>query len=130
MKIEVSLGEVVDKITILEIKLERVEDPRKLEHIRLEYDLLQKSLENAGTVIDSDDFSRLKAVNARLWEIEDRIRMKERDGEFDGEFIELARSVYAENDKRFAIKSHISRVAGSEILEEKEYVDYGKQDLG
>jgi hypothetical protein len=130
MKIEVSLGEVADKMAILEIKLERIEAPLKLEHIRLEYDLLQKSLEDAGITIDSDDFSGLKAVNTRLWETEDRIRAKERDGEFDEEFIELARSVYTENDKRFAIKSRISRMAGSEILEEKEYVDYGEQDRG
>ncbi len=130
MKIEVSLGEVVDKITILEIKLERIEDPQKLEHIGREYELLQKSLEAAGITIDSDEVRRLKAVNARLWETEDRIRIKERDGEFDEEFMELARSVYTENDKRFAIKSRMSRMAGSEILEEKEYVDYSNKDRG
>jgi len=130
MKIEVSLGEVVDKITILEIKMERISDPLKLEHIRLEYGLLRKSLEESGIPVDSEDFRRLKDVNSRLWEIEDRLRKKERDGEFDGEFIELARSVYAENDKRFEIKSRISSTGGSDIVEEKEYVDYGKEEPG
>ncbi len=130
MKIEVSVGEVVDRITILEIKLERIPDPGKLEHVRLEYGLLQRSLKDAGITVDPDDFRRLKAVNARLWEIEDSIRAKERDGKFDEEFIELARSVYKENDRRFGIKTRISRMAGSEILEEKDYVDYGDRDRG
>jgi hypothetical protein len=127
MKIEASLGEVVDKITILEIKMERIADPLKLEHIRMEYGLLRESLEESGVTVDPEDFRRLKAVNSRLWEIEDRIRGKERDREFDGEFIELARSVYAENDERFKIKSRISSMGGSEIVEEKEYVDYGNK---
>ena len=127
MKIDVSLGEVVDKITILEIKMERIADPRKLGHVRTEYDRLRKALEEARIEVDPGDFRRLKEVNSRLWEIEDSIRKKERDREFDQEFIELARSVYTENDKRFEIKSRISSSGGSEILEEKEYVDYGKE---
>ena len=130
MKIDVSLGEVVDKITILEIKMERITDPLKLQHIRHEYGLLRESLEESGISVDPEDFRRLKEVNSRLWEIEDRIRKKERDREFDDEFIELARSVYAKNDKRFEIKSRISGMGGSEVLEEKEYVDYGRGDLG
>jgi hypothetical protein len=128
MKIEVALGEVVDKITILEIKLERIKDPRKRRHIRLEYGLLKDALDGAGIEVDSGDFNELKAVNTRLWEIEDRIRLKERNREFDAEFKELARSVYIENDKRFEIKSRISRVAGSQVIEEKEYTDYGDPD--
>lgn len=128
MKIDVSLGEVVDKITILEIKIERITDPGKLEHVRMEHSLLRKALEEARVEVDPEDFRRLKAVNSRLWEIEDSIRKKERDREFDEEFIELARSVYTENDRRFEIKSRISSAGGSEILEEKEYVDYGKED--
>jgi hypothetical protein len=124
------LGEVVDKITILEIKMERIADPLKLQHVGHEYDLLRKSLEKSGISVDPEDFRRLKEVNSRLWEIEDRIRKKERDREFDDEFIELARSVYAENDKRFEIKSRISGMGGSEVLEEKEYVDYRRGDLG
>jgi hypothetical protein len=130
MRIDVSLGEVVDKITILEIKLERIADPLKLQHVRQEYDLLRRSLEESAISVDPDDYSRLKKVNSRLWEIEDRIRKKERDREFDEEFIALARSVYAENDKRFEIKSRISSAGGSEIVEEKEYVDYGNGESG
>ncbi len=124
MKIEVSVGEVVDRVSILEIKLERVTDPAKVENIRTEYDLLRKTMEQAGVSCESDGFRELRAVNQRLWEIEDQIRKKERDGKFDEEFIELARSVYRENDRRFEIKSRISRDAGSKLVEEKEYVDY------
>ena len=130
MKIEVSVGEVVDKITILEIKLERVKDPAKLEHIRLEYDLLSKALEDEGIAVDPEDVRRLKAVNARLWEIEDKIRVKHRDKEFDREFVELAKSVYLENDKRFELKTRISRKARSKIFEEKHYADHGEPDCG
>jgi hypothetical protein len=106
MKIEVSVGEVVDRLSILEIKLERIGDPVKLQNVRAE------------------DFEALKDVNGRLWEIEDLIRKKERAGQFDREFVELARAVYRENDKRFEIKSRINRMTGSKLVEEKEYVDY------
>jgi hypothetical protein len=124
MKIEVSVGEAVDKATILKIKSERIKDPLKLRHVRMEYELLRKSLEEEGISCDSDDFKELKAVNERLWDIEDRIRRKDRDREFGDEFIELAKAVYRENDKRFEIKTRINARAGSEIVEEKEYVDY------
>jgi hypothetical protein len=128
MKIEVSIGEVADKITILEIKLERIRDQAKLEHVRLEYDLLSKALRDALVEIDPEDMRQLRAVNRTLWEVEDRLRAKQRDGEFDDEFIDLARSVYVENDRRFEIKTRINRKAGSTIMEEKEYVDYGGPD--
>jgi hypothetical protein len=124
MKIEVSVGEAVDKLSILEIKLERIGDPAKLANLRTEYDLLLEDLGRAGISSDSEDFRDLKAVNQRLWEIEDQIRRKERDGAFDEEFIELARSVYRENDRRFEIKARINRRTGSRLVEEKEYVDY------
>jgi hypothetical protein len=130
MKIEVSLGEVIDKVTILEIKLERIEDAQKAGNIRFEYDLLRRSMEEAGITTDSDVFQELKAVNCRLWDIEDAIRKKERDSEFDDEFIRLARSVYLENDRRAAIKRRINIEAGSKIIEEKKYVDYGGSQHG
>ena len=124
MKIEVAVGEVVDKLSILEIKLEKIADPAKLENIRKEHGLLVEALAEAGLSGDSDDLRDLKAVNERLWEIEDQIRRKERAGEFDAEFIGLARSVYRENDRRFEIKTRINRKTGSTLVEEKEYVDY------
>jgi hypothetical protein len=124
MKIEVSVGEVVDRLSILEIKLERIGDPVKLQNVRAEYDLLLKALEGAGISRESEDFEALKDVNGRLWEIEDLIRKKERAGQFDREFVELARAVYRENDKRFEIKSRINLMTGSKLVEEKEYVDY------
>ncbi|MGD8628896.1 MAG: DUF6165 family protein [bacterium] len=124
MKIEVSVGEVVDRLSILEIKLERIGDAAKLANLRTEYDLLLEDLGRAGISRDSEDFRELKRVNLRLWEIEDQIRKKERDRAFDEEFIGLARSVYRENDKRFEIKARINRRTGSRLVEEKEYVDY------
>ena len=128
MKIEVSVGEAVDRLSILEIKLERVKDPVKLENIRAEYGLLRDAIEKAGFSCEGRVFLELKAVNQSLWDIEDRIRRKELDGEFDEEFIGLARSVYRENDRRFEIKRRINSEAGSELVEEKEYVDYDRPD--
>jgi hypothetical protein len=128
MKIEVSVGEAVDRLSILEIKLEKVKDPAKIENIRAEYDLLRGTMEQAGVSFEDQAFLDIKAVNERLWDIEDRIRKKERDGEFDDEFIDLARSVYRENDKRFEIKRRINSETGSSLVEEKEYVDYDRTD--
>ena len=124
MKIEAS----VDKITILGIKLERIKDPEKSARVKLEYDLLKDALEREHANIDEEDVTELRAVNSRLWDIEDRLRVKHRDGEFDDEFVELAKSVYLENDKRYEIKSRINRKAGSRIVEEKEYADHGEPD--
>ena len=124
MKIEVSMGEVVDRLSILEIKMEKIGDPAKLDNVRTEYELLLKALEQAGIERESEDFADLKSVNGKLWEIEDLIRKKEQAGLFDEEFVELARSVYRENDRRFEIKTRINRKTGSKLVEEKEYVDY------
>ena len=124
MKIEVSVGEVLDKLSILQIKLERINDPAKLENVKTEHDALVEALELAGLSMESEDFRDLKAVNQRLWEIEDLIRKKEKAGAFDEEFIDLARRVYRENDRRFEIKTRINRRTGSTLVEEKEYVDY------
>lgn len=124
MKIEVSIGEIVDKVTILEIKTEKFKNPEKLKNVKKEYSILKKPMEKMGIKTDSTEFKKLKRVNLRLWEIEDNIRIKEAKQEFDAQFIKLARSVYFENDKRAALKKKINLKYGSELVEEKEYVDY------
>ncbi|MCF7858929.1 MAG: DUF6165 family protein [Candidatus Cloacimonetes bacterium] len=126
MKIEISIGEVVDKVTILEIKKEKFRDVEKLKNVQKEYQLLKKYIEEAGIKNNSSEFLKLKEVNQKLWHIEDNIRIKESKGEFDDEFIQLARSVYFENDDRAAIKKEINLNFGSGLIEEKEYVNYKK----
>jgi hypothetical protein len=128
MKIDISIGELVDKVTILSIKRDKIKDPQKLKNISKEYDLLEKAMLECGINKDSVYFSRLKEVNSRLWDIEDQIRIKESQQQFDKEFIKLARSVYFENDERAAIKKEINIKFASELIEEKEYVNY-KQDI-
>jgi hypothetical protein len=124
MKIEMSIGEVVDKLTILDIKLEKMTDMQKLLNIRKEYHLLKNELGKMNITLDSEEFIKLREVNDRLWEIEDKIRTKEADQQFDDEFIQLARSVYFENDKRAELKKQINLKFGSNLIEEKEYVRY------
>lgn len=126
MKIDISIGELVDKVTILAIKTEKIANPEKLKNVKNEYALLKQKMNDIG--IDSQDreFKELKDVNLKLWHIEDKIRIKEANREFDNEFIQLARSVYFENDKRADIKKRINVNYHSEIMEEKEYVDYRK----
>lgn len=125
MKIDVSIGELVDKVTILSIKLEKIKNEEKLKNIRKEYELLKTAMNSIGVDIDSPEFKRLKSVNLKLWEIEDKIRIKEAKKAFDDEFIQLARSVYYNNDERAAIKREINLEFGSDLIEEKEYVNYG-----
>ncbi|MDO9576727.1 MAG: DUF6165 family protein [Candidatus Cloacimonadales bacterium] len=127
MKIEISIGELVDKVTILEIKAEKFNDPEKLKNVKKEYQLLKKNMEEVGITNISPEFKSLKEVNLKLWHIEDDIRIKESKKEFDDEFIQLARSVYFENDDRSDIKKEINLKFGSELIEEKEYVDYKKK---
>jgi len=124
MKVDISFGELVDKVSILSIKLKKIRSEDKLINIRKEFDLLKVSMEDSGIKIDSEEFLRLEKVNLGLWEIEDKIRLKEVAGEFDADFIKLARSVYFENDDRAAIKKEINLKFGSELIEEKEYVNY------
>ena len=126
MKVEVSIGEVIDKLTILSIKLKKIKDHHKLKNIRKEYNFLKKELKKTGIGIPFEEFKALEKINLRLWEIEDDIRLKEARKEFDRDFIELARSVYLNNDKRSAVKRKINLKYGSEVMEEKEYTDYGK----
>lgn len=126
MRIEVSYGEVLDKITILEIKAERIEAPDKQANIRKELASLTHAWSGSG--IDENLISGqragLKRVNETLWDIEDRIRLKEAASEFDEEFIELARSVYLTNDERSRIKRTVNEILGSVIVEEKSYQEY------
>lgn len=124
--VPVSHGELIDKITILEIKSERIADADKVANVRRELDLLKTtwSQGEASKVDIAGERARLKAVNEALWDIEDRIRLKEKAQAFDAEFIELARSVYFRNDERAAVKREINLKLGSQLVEEKSYQDY------
>jgi hypothetical protein len=124
MQVDVSVGEVVDKVSILSIKLKKIQNPEKLKNIQKEYDALVVPMQAAGISVISDEFQRLESINLKLWDIEDRIRLKEAAQAFDEEFIELARSVYFINDDRAAVKKEINLKYGSDLIEEKEYVDY------
>lgn len=122
----VSYGELIDKITILEIKSERIGDAAKLANIRTEHDLLNASWDAhpASRTDIAAERAQLRAVNEALWDIEDRIRVKEKAKAFDGEFIELARSVYIRNDERAVVKRAINEKLGSTLVEEKSYENY------
>lgn len=126
LQIPVAPGELLDKLTILEIKLERIDDADKLANVRREHELLTQVWENAGkeSAVIAGLKAELLAVNKRLWQIEDDIRDCEREGEFGEHFVRLARSVYMENDERAAIKKKINLALGSEIVEEKSYKSY------
>lgn len=126
IEVPVSPGELLDKITILEIKLERMTDPPKLENVRAELDLLRASWSRS---VQEDPVIRglhvkLREVNEALWDIEDAIRDKERMREFDDRFIELARSVYITNDRRAHLKKELNQRLGSGLVEEKSYQPY------
>lgn len=123
MNIKVSIGEIVDKLSILNIKKNNITKESKLFNIITEYNYLYDVVFNQ-LKIESDDFNNLLLVNESLWKIEDDIRDKERDKVFDIEFIELARSVYTTNDKRAEIKKEINLKYGSLFVEEKSYSNY------
>jgi hypothetical protein len=124
--VPVSFGELIDKITILEIKAAHIRDAAKLANVRTELDLLNSTWtqDPASRTDISHERARLKAVNETLWDIEDRIRLKEKAQAFDAQFIELARSVYFRNDERAAVKREINLKLGSQLVEEKSYQDY------
>jgi len=124
--VPVSPGEVLDKITILEIKSERMSDPEKVANVKVELALLQKTWANSVSpdALIADLHDQLKQINEALWEIEDDIRDKERLKEFDQHFIELARKVYFTNDRRSQVKKELNLHLGSQIIEEKSYQDY------
>lgn len=123
MKIEVSIGEIVDKLSILRIKKNNITDPEKLKNIINEYDYLYSVVFNE-LEIQENDFYNLVLINEKLWDIEDKLRDRERDKSFDDTFIELARSVYFTNDKRAEIKKEINLKYGSTFVEEKSYKEY------
>ena len=125
--VAISPGELLDKITILRIKVVRITDAPKVANVRLELELLEKTWRDAGCA-DFDVASEeraLQAVNEKLWDVEDLIRDKEAKQTFDREFIELARAVYVANDERAAIKKRINLQLGSRLIEEKSYKPYG-----
>jgi hypothetical protein len=123
MKIEVSIGEIVDKLSILQIKTAFIKDEEKLNNVKKEYDYLYDIVFNEMK-IEQSDFFDMVSINQELWKIEDDIRDKERDKEFDNEFIRLARAVYVTNDKRAEVKKVINIKYGSLFVEEKSYQKY------
>lgn len=126
LNVPISPGEFLDKLTILEIKAERISDPGKLANVDRELNLLRATW-SSSPLAQHDVASliaRLREVNVALWEIEDRIRDKEAVQAFDQEFVELARSVYRTNDLRAALKRELNETLGSELIEEKSYRKY------
>jgi len=127
MKIEVSNGEILDKITILVIKSKMIADPIKLKNINNELDELKPFLDVVGyesNVTVNSLVKELQAINEKLWVIEDKLRDKEKLKEFDDEFIKLARDVYFTNDERARIKKNLNEVTNSKFVEEKSYQKY------
>jgi hypothetical protein len=124
--VPISPGELVDKITILQIKSDRMTDPVKVANVRTELGLLQSTWQSSAYATQdiSQEWAELRRINEALWDIEDKIRDKERDQQFDAEFIELARAVYVTNDERAAVKKTINTKLGSRIVEEKSYAKY------
>jgi len=124
--IEASVGELIDKITILEIKREKISDKNSLEIINKEYSSLKESMKKNVKINDEIKklWGELKALNLKLWEIEDRKRLAEKNKKFDENFIELARNVYKCNDTRSKIKLKINQLSGSNIREVKQYTKY------
>lgn len=123
MKIEVSIGEIIDKFSILLLKKNKIFDARKLTNIENEFNYLESIITNE-LKIDEFDITSLIEVNEKLWDIEDQIRKKEKEKNFDFEFIELARLVYITNDERAKIKKQINIKYNSNFKEEKSYVDF------
>jgi hypothetical protein len=124
ISVPVSAGELLDKISILKIKIEMIEDTQKLKNVKLEHDLLIAVVNEINFENWSDFVQELYDVNLVLWKIEDDIRLKEKAKQFDAEFTELARSVYRTNDRRFDVKNKINKFYGLDIREEKSYESY------
>ena len=123
MKIEVSNGEIADKLTIIEIKLSKIRDEAKLANIRNEYVVVKEAM---STIMETSHplYRQLYEINSKLWEIEDHIRDLERARNFDDDFVQTARSIYFINDDRSEIKRKINEQTGSKLFEEKSYEDY------
>ncbi|MCZ6767137.1 MAG: DUF6165 family protein [bacterium] len=124
--VETAPGELIDKITILEIKTERIEDAEKVRNVRVELQTLANARDQAISVTPElvKLTEQLKTANQQLWDIEDDIRDCEREKDFGDKFIQLARSVYRSNDRRAALKREINELLGSHLIEEKSYSDY------
>jgi uncharacterized coiled-coil DUF342 family protein len=125
-EIPISWGELIDKITIIQIKLENLNSKSALENVEREYKQLHSIFLNIFLEIPGANklMEDLKQINQKLWDIEDNIRVKEKTKTFDPEFIKLARSVYITNDERSRIKRNINNLFGSELIEEKSYAEY------
>ena len=131
MKIDISIGEAIDRLTILKIKLAKIKNDEKLRNIRNEHDLLEKTIHQAYPEIEIFPlkishplFGKLYTINQSLWDVEDKLREKERDKQFDDVFVELARKVYYLNDDRANVKRDINIQFKSELIEEKSYENY------
>lgn len=125
MKIEVSNGELIDKITILEIKRDKIKDIEKLENVIKELNILSNYTNKLMRSYDIEElYDQLMLVNETLWDIEDQLREREKINLFDERFIELARMVYITNDRRAQLKRQINEITGSELIEEKSYKEY------
>ena len=123
---EISAGELLDKISILEIKLKKIEDENNREEIKKEYKI-QKEIQNSSIKFNDkikELFNSIKVINIKLWNVEDELRVCEKNKDFGKNFINLAREVYFNNDKRSKIKSEINKILGSNISEVKQYVNY------
>ncbi len=124
MKIDISPGELFDRLTIIEIKLERIAPPEKLLHLRREYEDLCRLRDTIVAEKLAALVTELKAVNAQLWQSEDGIREHERRQDFGPSFVALARAIYRQNDRRSALKRAINECCGSALMEEKSYAAY------
>tara|TARA_Y100000591_G_C21267123_1_gene420964 strand:- start:132 stop:521 length:390 start_codon:yes stop_codon:yes gene_type:complete len=127
IEIPVSVGELLDKLSIVEIKRMKIKNKEKLAYLNLEYELLNEKVKNIRKISkkDFDNFySSLMEINSKLWDIEDEIRALEGKKQFDKDFIDLARNVYITNDMRFEVKSDINKYFGSTIVEQKELKNY------
>ena len=126
IKIEISYGELLDKITILEIKSARIHDATKVANVEKELSVLSNAWSNAGVdvALVAEERQTLKQINETLWDIEDEIRRQEADKSFGAEFISLARRVYKTNDQRAQVKRNINQKLGSGLIEEKSYQSY------
>ena len=123
---EISAGELLDKLSILEIKLNKINNPALLQEIKKEYEAISEAKNKNINSSDEINFlyTDLKKINEQLWEIEDKIRLCEKNSDFKDKFIQLARNVYFNNDKRYKIKSKINKISGSNIQEIKQYTQY------
>ena len=131
MKIEVSNGEIMDKLTILAIKLEQIKDEAKLKNVQTEFDVLAPIVHGIYEALEEEDkeflqdlHKDLQNINQTLWNIEDHIRVHESKKDFEDDFVELARSVYFTNDERAEVKKKINLLTGSLLVEEKSYEEY------